>query len=203
MIVKAMNMKRIASSNKGFSLIEVLVSLVIFAIGVLGLVGMYFASLKAQSDAKNRSAITLSMSSMMDRITANPKGAFVASGGYKWAYGGAVPSAATCADYKNGVPFSGMTAFANSLTPIAQAALEAQAFRDEMGCSLPAGDVDITSDLAPTPDLPPCTAPLVTAPNMVTIRVRWTDSRSEAQTGSGGANTTDKFECYSLTKRIR
>lgn len=41
-------------SNRGFALIEVLVSLVIFSLGVVGLVGMQTRALQASTDAQDR-----------------------------------------------------------------------------------------------------------------------------------------------------
>lgn len=43
------------SSERGFALIEVLVSLVIFSLGVVGLMGMQTRALQASTDAQDRS----------------------------------------------------------------------------------------------------------------------------------------------------
>lgn len=45
----------IQSSERGFALIEVLVSLVIFSLGVVGLMGMQTRALQASTDAQDRS----------------------------------------------------------------------------------------------------------------------------------------------------
>ena len=46
-------------SERGFALIEVLVSLVIFSLGVVGLVGMQTRALQASTDAQDRSMAAL------------------------------------------------------------------------------------------------------------------------------------------------
>jgi type IV pilus assembly protein PilV len=185
---------------KGFSLIEVLVSLVIFAVGVLGLTGMYLSALKAQADAKSRSAINLYVSSMMDRIAANPTAAIV-NDAYKLDYPTPTPSTAQCVSFKRGDNLqTSLPAFANSLTPTALAAAESAAFAFEVACNLPSGEVDIKSGQVPQEGLAPCVAPLIAAPNMVTIRVRWRDTRSTSQvSGNAGA----QFECYAQSMRVQ
>lgn len=193
---KAFKMKKQA---KGFSLIEVLVSLVIFAVGILGLTGMYLSALKAQADAKSRSAITLYVSSMMDRIAANPAAAIVNSA-YDIAYSTPTPSALTCSGFKQG---DGLTtifpALKTSLSPIALAAAERDAFVAEVACNLPSGDVAITSGQVPTAGAP-CAGGLTATPNMLTISVRWRDTRSDAQSsGTAGAG----YECYTASMRVQ
>ena len=59
------------SRQGGFTLIEVLVSVVILAIGLLGLAGMQAAGLKLNHDSFLRSKATLAAYDMADRIRAN------------------------------------------------------------------------------------------------------------------------------------
>jgi type IV pilus assembly protein PilV len=184
---------------KGFSLVEVLVSLVIFAVGVLGLTGMYLSAIRAQADAKARSAITTYSAAMMDRIAANPKAAI--AGNYNLSYGSAAPTNAQCLALNAEGRYWKQPAFANSLTPAAIASQEIIAFRNELGCNLPGGDVSIIAGKAPTPNQPPCTAALIDEANSVTVLVRWQDNRSAAQTG--GIQGVGQYECYSLSMRIQ
>lgn len=68
------------SRDHGFSLIEVLVALVVMAVGMLGIAGLYVEGLQAGRSAAYRSvAITLA-ADMADRIRANPAGSYPGSG---------------------------------------------------------------------------------------------------------------------------
>ena len=56
----------------GFTLLEVLVSMIIFAIGMLGLAGMQGIALKDNNDAYHRSQAVFFAHDLGDRIRANP-----------------------------------------------------------------------------------------------------------------------------------
>lgn len=58
-------------SNKGFTLIEVLVSLLILSIGALGLVGMQTRGLQLNQNSLHQSQVTMYVMDMVDRIRAN------------------------------------------------------------------------------------------------------------------------------------
>ena len=59
------------SRNTGFSLIEVLVTIVILMIGLLGLAGLQSRALTAQMEAYQRSQALILLKDMADRINAN------------------------------------------------------------------------------------------------------------------------------------
>lgn len=61
-----------ARKQAGFTLIEVLVTLVILAVGLLGLSAMQLTSLKVNQGAYNRSQASILATDMLDRIRANP-----------------------------------------------------------------------------------------------------------------------------------
>ncbi|MCP4042433.1 MAG: type IV pilus modification protein PilV [Gammaproteobacteria bacterium] len=61
--------------NKGFTLLEVLVSLLILAIGLLGLAALQTRGVKYNHDAYGRSQGTLLANQMMDMLRANPTNA--------------------------------------------------------------------------------------------------------------------------------
>lgn len=74
-----MNIKRI-SAQAGFSLIEVLVSAVILSVGVLGVAGMQVASLQQNRTALLRSEAQNLAWDLVDRMIANPDGAYSPTG---------------------------------------------------------------------------------------------------------------------------
>ncbi|MDB9751707.1 type IV pilus modification protein PilV [Gammaproteobacteria bacterium] len=57
--------------NKGFTLIEVLIAMLILAIGVLGVAGLQFKALRFNHDAYLRTQISILASDIMDQIRLN------------------------------------------------------------------------------------------------------------------------------------
>lgn len=78
--------KNMISLNKGFTLIEVLVALLIFAVGMLGLAGLQLRAQQSASYANGKTAATMAASHLTERMRANIAG--VNAGDY--AYNGAV-----------------------------------------------------------------------------------------------------------------
>ncbi len=74
-------MKFSLKQNSGFSLIEILVSLVVLSIGLMGLAGLQIAGLKGTNDAHYRTQASLLMMDLADRMRANQVG--VAEGKYR------------------------------------------------------------------------------------------------------------------------
>lgn len=60
--------------NKGFSLIEILVSLIVLSVGLMGLAGLQLASLKGANNAHYRTEGSLLMMDLADRMRANLDG---------------------------------------------------------------------------------------------------------------------------------
>ncbi|MCF6282123.1 MAG: type IV pilus modification protein PilV [Candidatus Polarisedimenticolaceae bacterium] len=69
-----------AGCMAGFSLIEVLVALMIFSLGILGLSGLQFTALRGNHDAYINTIASIQVMDAADRILANPGG--VAAGNY-------------------------------------------------------------------------------------------------------------------------
>lgn len=61
-----------ASFQRGFTLIEILVTVVVLSVGLLGLAGLQAAALKFNSTAYQRSQATVLIYDMIERIRANP-----------------------------------------------------------------------------------------------------------------------------------
>lgn len=66
--------------HTGFTLVEVLVALVVMAVGLLGIAGLYVEGLRAGRTAVYRSAAVTLASDMADRIRANPGGNYAGAG---------------------------------------------------------------------------------------------------------------------------
>ncbi|MAX55008.1 MAG: type IV pilus modification protein PilV [Alcanivoracaceae bacterium] len=62
---------RRATAQKGIGLVEILVALLILAIGVLGYAGLQLAALKGAEEANNRSQATLIGQDALERIESN------------------------------------------------------------------------------------------------------------------------------------
>ena len=66
--------KRYSRNQAGFSLIEVLISMLILSIGLLGLGGLQLSSLKSANNAHYRTVASLAVSDLVDRMRANSFG---------------------------------------------------------------------------------------------------------------------------------
>ena len=79
---------------RGFTLVEVLVALVVMAVGLLGIAGLYVEGLRAGRTAVYRSTAVTLAADMADRIRANPDGGYAGAG--PGADNGCVNGAADC-----------------------------------------------------------------------------------------------------------
>jgi type IV pilus assembly protein PilV len=79
---------------RGFSLIEVLVSLLILSLGLLGVAGLQTTSLRSNQTAYFRSQATAAASDIIDRMRANPQG--VADGKYNAINSADLPTDPNC-----------------------------------------------------------------------------------------------------------
>jgi len=92
--------KSLMNKNKrtmrGFTLIEVLVTLVVLAIGLLGLAGLQTTSLKHNNNAYQRTQATFLAYDILDRMRANPMG--IEGGNYDAIDTGTTPTSPACID---------------------------------------------------------------------------------------------------------
>ena len=72
-------MKSLEKSQRGFSMIEVLVSLIVIGVGMLGMSGLQIASMKGTSNAHSRNIASMLAFELGERMRANPEGV---AGGY-------------------------------------------------------------------------------------------------------------------------
>ena len=61
-------------TQRGFSMIEVLISLIVIGVGLLGLSGLQIASVKGTNNAHSRNVATLLAFEIADRMRANQDG---------------------------------------------------------------------------------------------------------------------------------
>lgn len=88
-----MNSRKGITSNRGFTLVELLVALVILSVGLLGVAGMQINSMKGNHNAFLRSQALQYANEVLDMMRANRTAA--TGGAYNIALGAAVPNPAT------------------------------------------------------------------------------------------------------------
>ncbi len=67
-------MNKLPSKNYGFSLLEVLISLVIMSVGMMGLMGLKVIAIKGENESHFRHEASLAMMDMADRMRVNKAG---------------------------------------------------------------------------------------------------------------------------------
>lgn len=66
-----MTMNKLSINQRGFSLIEILISVLVFGIGILGLGGLQVASLKGSNNAHYRTTASVLAMDLADRMRSN------------------------------------------------------------------------------------------------------------------------------------
>lgn len=61
-------MRRLSQNNKGFSLLECLIAMVVFSVAILGLAGLQVGLIKANDSAKRRTVATNAAQTQIDRL---------------------------------------------------------------------------------------------------------------------------------------
>lgn len=111
--------------QSGFTLLEVLVAMLVLAIGLLGLAGLMASSMRNNLSASHRTQATWMAYDIVDRMRSNRAGAV--TGGYATAMG----TAATCS-----------AAVPTGTVP----AQDIAAWKNQLACVLPAGNGSIAVD---------------------------------------------------------
>jgi type IV pilus assembly protein PilV len=97
-------------TQSGLSLVEVLIALVVFAIGVGGMAGLQLRSMSVSVDAAQRAVVMAKSQELADRMRSNPAALvnYVAMGPYNNNDGSycAAPPADNCADSQAGIATS-------------------------------------------------------------------------------------------------
>lgn len=80
--------------SRGFSLIEVLIALLVFTVGLLGLAGLLAVSVKTNHSAYQRTQASFIAQSMADRMRANSRAIW--SGDYAGSFTGSIAAVTGC-----------------------------------------------------------------------------------------------------------
>ena len=147
----------------GFSLIEVLISLVILSVGLLGIAAMVSVSLKSKDGSYMRTQATMLTSVMLDRMRANRATATAA--GYD----------TTFTQAAGAVPSGDCTGSGANCSPTDIANLDLSLWKTDLNNLLPNGFGSITTQT-------------VNQMTQVTISVQWNDQRATKAVGGGTAS---------------
>lgn len=160
---------------RGVSMIEVLVAVVIFSLGLLGLALMQLKGATFTKDSGARSAAVLLARSLADRMQANPQG--VSDGDYVFTSGSSIPAYTDCSS--------------TACTPAQVAANDINAWLTQMSAAMPAsastapmGQVVQNKDSSGNPD------------GTYTITVQWSGLGvldSNTSTTNSNSSESDSF----------
>ncbi len=157
--------KRTPRRQHGFTLAEVLVTLAIFAFGMLGVAGMQLASLGSMDGAQYRSVATLKVSELAERMRANPGAG----------YASVAPQDYQC----HTAHYSRRNAPPANCSAAEMAADDLQDWSEELAGSLPQGQGTVCIDSTPqdgTPAAPACDG----SGSVIAIKVWWTERPKSA-----------------------
>jgi type IV pilus assembly protein PilV len=131
------NLPSTRNQQRGSSLLEVLISVLLMSFGMLALAGMQAYSVAAQKNAANRAVASALATELAEIIRLNPKG--LADGNYDVALmtNAGTPALAPCA-------------YPNCTTPAALAAADITAFQSRVRSLLPQGGVELARPLLST-----------------------------------------------------
>lgn len=169
------------NNQQGFTLLEVLISVLILSIGLLGIAGLQLTALSNNTSAYNRSIATTLAYDMADRMRANKVAAN--NNAYNRAAGAAPTGAASC--------------IANTCTEAALAAFDL----DEWVCQLGAYNAnDACAALGLQGELPGGDATITRNGDIFTITIMWDDARNGVAVtpANCGANPATNVTCFTM-----
>lgn len=159
--------------SRGFSLLEVLVAVVVFSLGLLGTGALVASSIKNSHNAYLRSQASFLADSLIDRMRANPSGAW--SGAYAGALGAGSPSLPACGGGTTGC------------TPAQVAQRDRRVIGDLVAQQLPAGSGNVTCAIAGA--APATTIGIPPVNGNCTIAISWSEARDVDRGGYAGTQT--------------
>lgn len=140
--------------SRGFSLMEILVTVIVLSIGLLGLAGLQMTGMRNNHSAYLRSQATILANDVLDRMRANRTTALI--GSYDTAIG--TPATAPAANC------DGQTT--DNCTEAEMATLDIDQWKQNLANLLPSGDGSIARTAVGTQTL-------------VTITIQWDDTRGQ------------------------
>lgn len=166
--------------NAGFSLIEVLVSIVVLSLGLLGMVGLQATSLQANRDAQLQSVASLLARELAEMMRGNKNIANMAPANpYMGDFSS--PMVAT-------VPTYCLSVGSVCASPLLAAQAQLTEWLARVDAELPGARVVICPDTAPfdSAGLPQwtCTTPVAPNPMLAVIKIGWTRSLLKKATGA-------------------
>jgi len=141
--------------TRGFSLMEILVTVIVLSIGLLGLAGLQLSSLKYNHSAYLRSQATFLANDIIDRMHANRN--IARAGSYDIAIGAAAAAA----------PGNCNGSVTDTCTPADMATLDLSDWKTRLSAILPGGDGSISRTVGANDQI------------LATITIQWDDSRGE------------------------
>ncbi len=162
-------MKFYKQQEEGFTLLEVLVSVLVFSFGLLGIAGMMTISVRNNHNGYLRSQANFLAENMMDRMRANPTALW-----NDW-YAGQAATGATVCDLAAPCTFQDLAAF------------DMEQWAQSLQVSLPngIGNIACVSNEALPPSIVTANAPSIWFPappynGVCTITVTWNESNRNA-----------------------
>lgn len=149
----------LAHSNRGFTLLEVLISMVVLAVGLLGVSGLQVTGLRSNHSSLMRTQATLYTSDMADRMRANSTG--FNAGDYD------IPAAVAKAD-------CGTT---TGCTPQEMADNDMSVWSAEIGNTLPSGTGMVCIDSTPLDGASGSSPACDGVGSSYAIKIWWQDER--------------------------
>jgi len=165
--------RKVVRGQRGDTMIEVLVTIIILAVGVLGAAALQVTTLKNLSTSHSASAAAIIAEDLGERMRANPTAAL--ADGY-------VHNAAP------GV-FPDCVAGVCDMAQLAE--YDIGSWWDQLTVVLPAGTAEVTRDIA---------APVGT--NIFVLTVRWDEDRSGSNGTNCPVQSAADLECYRLNVTI-
>jgi type IV pilus assembly protein PilV len=167
----------IGQSSRGFSLVEVLVSIIVLTFGLLGMVGMQAAALKSNREARLQSSAVVLARELAEMIRGNrvvgvlPTNTNPYIGSFT---AGAFTSTAGVAAYCLSVGSTCASATPNA-SVIATANAEMTEWLERVNAELPGARVDVCYDSAPfdASGLPQWACTAGTAPSIIVVKIGW------------------------------